>query len=94
MDKSASKNDTLNINGISFSKQELLLINALMKSPSYKEIAKGTDFSPRMVMYHLNTLMKKVGVSTKEDLVSFPPRGKGGKPSPLGEYFSIMGHGI
>ena len=26
--------------------------------------------------------------------ILFPLRGKGGKPSPLGEYFSIMRHGI
>ena len=42
-----------------------------MRSPSYKEVSKKTNLSLRMVMYHINTLMKKTGVSSKEELVSF-----------------------
>ncbi len=41
---------------------------------------------------HSEMTMHQSGVSM--DLLLFSPRGKGGRPSPLGEYFSIMGHGI
>ena len=71
MDKNTTRNESININGISFSKQELEVISTLMRSPSYKEVSKKTNLSLRMVMYHINTLMKKTGVSSKEELVSF-----------------------
>lgn len=71
MDKNTTRNESVNINGISFSKQELEVISTLMRSPSYKEVSKKTNLSLRMVMYHINTLMKKTGVSSKEELVSF-----------------------
>ena len=71
MDKNKTANESIEVNGISFSKQELNVISALIKSPSYKEVSKATDLSLRMVMYHINALMKKTNASSKEELIEF-----------------------
>ena len=71
MDKNKTANESIEVNGISFSKQELNVISALTKSPSYKEVSKATDLSLRMVMYHINALMKKTNASSKEELIEF-----------------------
>ncbi len=59
------------IDGLSFSPQEIQVITELLKSPSYKEIVRGTTLSQATVAHYMSLLMKKTGTTSKEELVAF-----------------------
>ena len=78
MNKRSSKNKPVNKkqpNNIDnanffFSAQENLIAEKLVRNPSYKEVARETKISLKMVAYYISSMMRKTNVSSKEELVS------------------------
>lgn len=59
------------INGIVFTKKELVIIQAMLSGCSYKEIARRVFVVERTVQYHINNIMKKTNCNSKQELLKF-----------------------
>lgn len=59
MEKNTIKEDKSTNVDVSFSPQEVAIGAELSRNPSYKEIARKTSLSPKMVAYYMSTMMKK-----------------------------------
>ena len=71
MEKNTIKEDKSTNVDVSFSPQEVAIGAELSRNPSYKEIARKTSLSPKMVAYYMSTMMKKTGTSSKKELAVF-----------------------
>lgn len=71
MDNNVTKEDQATNAEVSFSPQEVAIGAELSRNPSYKEIARKTSLSPKMVAYYMSTMMKKTGTSSKKELSAF-----------------------
>ena len=71
MERNTIKEDKSTNADVSFSPQEVAIGAELSRNTSYKEIARKTSLSPKMVAYYMSTMMKKTGTSSKKELAVF-----------------------
>jgi DNA-binding NarL/FixJ family response regulator len=56
-------------NGVSFSKREREVLDAVLRDKSNKEIGEDLNITERTVKFHVSSLLRKCGVRNRHDLI-------------------------
>ena len=65
------KKSKVNIHGVEFSVQELMILRELKNGATYQETAGKLSLSVKTVEYHVKNLKEKTGTNSKEELIAF-----------------------
>ena len=65
------KKSKVNIHGLEFSVQELMILRELRNGATYQETARKLSLSVKTVEYHVKNLKEKTKTSSKEELIAF-----------------------
>lgn len=71
-----SKKDEVEINGISFTAQEMSVVSELKKGATYREIAEKLSVSVKAIDYHMKNLKEKTKTDSRRELLDFFEKNK------------------